>query len=67
MDKAKYIADQELKIEREKELAKVKEYENAEQLRIAIRSKYDKKQAKIDIAFGYKYQHTLNEWLSKQI
>lgn len=49
--KAKYIADQELKIERDKELAKVKEYENAEKLRTAIRSKYDKKQAKIDKDF----------------
>jgi hypothetical protein len=51
LDRAKYIADQELKIERDKELAKVKEYENAEQLRAAIRKNYDKKQTKIDAAF----------------
>ena len=49
--KAQYIANRELEIERAKELAKVKEYENAEQLREAIRKKYDKKQAKADKGF----------------
>lgn len=52
LQKAKYVADQELKIAKEKELAKVKEYENAEQLKAAIRKKYKLKSEKVETDFN---------------
>lgn len=52
LSKAKDVANKELQIEKDKELAKVKEYENAEILRAAIKAKYDKKQAQIDTEFS---------------
>lgn len=51
LDKAKWIATEELKIEEQKELAKVEAVEGAEKLKEAIRKKYSLKQAKVDATF----------------
>jgi hypothetical protein len=51
LEKARYIANEQLKIERDAELAKVKEVEGAEKLKAAIRKKYQLKKAKVDAEF----------------
>jgi hypothetical protein len=52
LDRARFIANQELEIEKNKELDKVKETENAEQLKAAIRDKYAKKSDKVNTEFA---------------
>lgn len=51
LEKTQFIANRELEIEREKELQKVKDFENAEQLRAAITNKFQKKKATLDSIF----------------
>lgn len=51
LEKTRYIADLEIQSEQEKELAKVEEVENAEELKQAIRDKYALQKAKNDSDF----------------
>lgn len=52
IEKARYVADLELEIEMEKELAKVEAVENAEDLKQAIRDKYAQQKAQNDTNFN---------------
>lgn len=52
LEKAQFLADWELQTEMDKELAKVEEVENAEQLKQAIRDKYALKKAQNDQKFA---------------
>lgn len=51
LEKTRYLADQQLIIARDKELAEVGDVENAEELKTAIREKFGKRQAQIDDTF----------------
>lgn len=51
LEKARYLALQQIQIERDKEIAKVGEVENAEKLKQAIRDRYLKKESQAEIAF----------------
>lgn len=52
IEKARYVADLELEIEMEKELAKVEAVENAEELKQAIRDRYAQQKAQNDTNFN---------------
>ncbi|WP_353158473.1 phage tail tape measure protein [Myroides odoratus] len=52
IDKAKYVADLEIQADLEKELAKVENVEMAEDLKQAIRDKYDQKKTQSDEHFA---------------